>query len=85
MVGHVVPEAAVGGPIALVRDGDPISIDVERRQVDVAADLEARRRGFQLPAPRHLGGVMAKYRKLVSSASHGAVTIECADDDGDGR
>ncbi len=86
MVGHVVPEAAAGGPIALVRDGDDISIDVERRRVDVAADLEARRREWRPPAPRRLGGVMAKYARLVASASHGAVTIDCGDDgDGDWR
>jgi dihydroxy-acid dehydratase len=86
MVGHVVPEAAVGGPIALVRDGDDISIDVERRRVDVGADLEARRREWRPPAPRRLGGVMAKYARLVASASHGAVTIDCGDDgDGDWR
>jgi dihydroxy-acid dehydratase len=75
MVGHVAPEAAVGGPIAFVRDGDEVLIDVESRRVDVGADLEARRRGWRPPPPRCRSGVMAKYARQVSSASHGAVTI----------
>jgi dihydroxy-acid dehydratase len=74
MVGHVAPEAAAGGPIALVRDGDEIAIDVERRRVDVAAELGPRRAGWSEPPPRYTGGAMAKYARLVSSASHGAVT-----------
>jgi dihydroxy-acid dehydratase len=74
MAGHVAPEAAVGGPIALVRDGDPITFDVAARRLDVAADLESRRAAWRPPAPRYTSGVMAKYAALVSSASQGAVT-----------
>ncbi|MCI0440319.1 MAG: dihydroxy-acid dehydratase [Chloroflexi bacterium] len=77
MIGHVAPEAAVGGPIALVRDGDIISMDVETRQLNVkvsSTELERRRREWKPPAPTHTTGVMAKYAKLVSSASKGAVT-----------
>ncbi|TMQ13349.1 MAG: dihydroxy-acid dehydratase [Deltaproteobacteria bacterium] len=76
MAGHVAPEAALGGPIALVRDGDRITFDVAARRLDVDADLEARRRDHP-PAPRpprYTRGVMAKYAALVSSASEGAVT-----------
>ncbi|MFN3485591.1 MAG: dihydroxy-acid dehydratase, partial [Planctomycetota bacterium] len=75
MVGHVAPEAAVGGPIALVRDGDEITIDVERRRLDVKADLEARRKGWAPPAPRYRWGALAKYAATVASASEGAVTL----------
>jgi dihydroxy-acid dehydratase len=74
MVGHVAPEAAHGGPIAFVRDGDPITLDVRARRLDVDADLDARRAQWKPPAPRYKSGVMAKYAKLVSSASEGAVT-----------
>ena len=77
MIGHVAPEAALGGPIAVVRDGDPIVIDVDRRSLDldVSADEIARRfEAWSPPAPRYRGGVMAKYAALVSSASEGAVT-----------
>ncbi len=78
MIGHVSPEAAHGGPLALLRDGDPITIDTVERRVDVALsdkDLAARREVWSAPAPRYTRGVMAKYAKLVSSASQGAVTI----------
>ncbi|HVB34116.1 MAG TPA: dihydroxy-acid dehydratase [Patescibacteria group bacterium] len=74
MAGHVAPEAAVGGPIALVRDGDSITFDVAARRLDVDADLDARRAAWRPPAPRYTSGVMAKYAALVSSASEGAVT-----------
>jgi dihydroxy-acid dehydratase len=74
MVGHVAPEAAAGGPIALVRDGDTITLDVKARRLDVQADLESRRAQWKAPAPHYKSGVMAKYAKLVSSASLGAVT-----------
>jgi len=74
MVGHVAPEAANGGPIAFVRDGDVITLDVKARRLDVAANLDERRAGWKAPAPRYKTGVMAKYAKLVSSASEGAVT-----------
>ena len=76
MAGHVAPEAALGGPIALVRDGDRITFDLAARRLDVAADLAARRREPPPapPARRYARGVMAKYAALVSSASEGAVT-----------
>jgi len=77
MIGHVAPEAALGGPIGLVEDGDTIVVDVGRKALDleVADDvLEQRRARWSPPAPRYTGGVMAKYAALVSSASRGAVT-----------
>ena len=76
MAGHVAPEAAHGGPIAYVRDGDRITFDVATRRLDVDADLEARRRESPLAPrpPRYTRGVMAKYAALVSSASEGAIT-----------
>ena len=77
MVGHVAPEAALGGPIAALADGDIVSIDVRARRiaVDLAPEIIAQRlAGWTAPAPRHTRGVMAKYARLVSSASTGAVT-----------
>jgi dihydroxy-acid dehydratase len=77
MAGHVAPEAASGGPIAAVREGDVITIDVEGRTLHVdLSDEELRERlaGWNAPAPRYATGVMAKYAKLVSCASVGAVT-----------
>jgi dihydroxy-acid dehydratase len=74
MVGHVAPEAANGGPIAFVRDGDRITLDVRARKLDVDANLEERRAEWKPPVPRYKTGVMAKYAKLVSSASEGAIT-----------
>ena len=74
MVGHVAPEAASGGPIALIEEGDPITIDVKARRLDVDAPLEARRKAFRPRAPRATTGVLAKYARLVSSASDGAIT-----------
>jgi dihydroxy-acid dehydratase len=77
MVGHVAPEASRGGPIAAVCDGDWIVIDVASRSLDVevTADALARRfSGWRAPAPRYASGVLAKYARLVSSASMGAVT-----------
>ena len=77
MVGHVSPEAFVGGPIAAVRDGDTITIDVEnsRLQLDVPdAEIAERLRAWRAPKPRYTEGVFAKYTALVSSASEGAVT-----------
>ncbi|MFB3052929.1 MAG: dihydroxy-acid dehydratase, partial [Dehalococcoidia bacterium] len=76
MTGHVAPEAAVGGPIALVRDGDVISLDIPKRRIDVqVADDEMKRRqdGWTAPAPKYTSGALAKYARLVSSASEGAV------------
>jgi dihydroxy-acid dehydratase len=77
VVGHVAPEAAVGGTIALVQEGDAITIDAERRllQLEVASEELARRRAAWQPRPsRYTTGVLAKYARLVSSASLGAVT-----------
>ncbi len=74
MVGHVAPEAANGGPIALIRDGDMITLDVKARRLDVDADLNARKGDWKAPAPKYTTGVMAKYARLVQSASEGAVT-----------
>jgi dihydroxy-acid dehydratase len=77
MVGHVAPEAVVGGPIAALRDGDTIVFDVASRRLDVALsdqEIAERLKGWTPPPPRYATGVMAKYAKLVSSASQGAVT-----------
>ena len=77
MIGHVAPEAALGGPIGLVEEGDEIVVDVEARRLDLNVDeavLAERRSRWQAPPPRYLGGVMAKYAAQVSSASEGAVT-----------
>jgi dihydroxy-acid dehydratase len=76
-VGHVAPEAVVGGPIALVREGDEIVIDAANRRIDLAVDdaeLERRRGEWLPPAPRYESGALAKYARLVGSASKGAVT-----------
>ncbi|KAI0399169.1 dihydroxy-acid dehydratase [Xylaria palmicola] len=78
IVGHVTPEAAVGGPIALVRDGDTIVIDAVRNRIDIAnadgAELAARRQAWKPPVPTIRRGALAKYARLVGDASHGAVT-----------
>ncbi len=77
VVGHVSPEAAVGGPIGLVQEGDSITIDADRNLIElkVPADELGRRKAiWKEPAPRYTKGVMAKYRLLVKSASEGAVT-----------
>jgi dihydroxy-acid dehydratase len=74
MVGHVTPEAAEGGPIALVRDFDRVTLDVGTGRLDVEADLASRKASWKRPEPRYTGGVMAKYAKLVAPASEGAVT-----------
>jgi len=77
VVGHVAPEAYVGGPIALVKEGDSITIDADKRllQLNVSDEELARRRAqWKQPAPRYTRGLMAKYIKLVSTASMGAVT-----------
>ncbi len=77
VVGHVAPEAAVGGTIALVRDGDSIIIDAHRHLLQLEIDdeeLARRRAAWRPPAPRYTRGVLAKYARLVSSAAHGAVT-----------
>jgi dihydroxy-acid dehydratase len=77
MIGHIAPEAAEGGPIAALKSGDTIVIDITRRRLDVelsAAELKKRLRAVKRPKPRYTSGVMAKYARLVSSASDGAVT-----------
>src|SRR6266481_9526476 len=77
VVGHVAPEAYVGGTIALVREGDSITIDARKRLIHLdvpAKELAARRKKWKPPQPRHSKGLLAKYRKLVSTASEGAVT-----------
>jgi len=75
-VGHVAPEAAVGGPIGLVADGDPIVLDVDSRRLDLDVpddELERRRDGWKAPEPRYTTGALAKYARLVSTAARGAV------------
>jgi dihydroxy-acid dehydratase len=74
VVGHVAPEAARGGPIGLLRDGDMITIDVDRRLLETDADLESRRSEWRPRKPAYSSGALAKYAYLVSSASEGAVT-----------
>ena len=77
VVGHVSPEAFVGGPIALVREGDSITIDAKQRVLTLNipdAEIAKRRAAWKQPAPRYTSGVLAKYAKLVSSATFGAVT-----------
>ena len=77
MIGHVAPEAAVGGPLAAVRDGDEVLIDVESRSLDLVvptAVISERLRAWRAPEPNFRGGVFAKYAASVGSAAHGAVT-----------
>ena len=76
-VGHIAPEACVGGPIAHVRDGDRIRIDTDARSLDVLVDeaeLAARAASWEPPAPKYSQGALAKYARAVGSADHGAVT-----------
>jgi dihydroxy-acid dehydratase len=77
VVGHVAPEAFVGGPIGLVKEGDSITIDAKKRLIQLnvpAKELAARRKKWKQPKPRYTHGLMAKYMKLVSTASRGAIT-----------
>jgi dihydroxy-acid dehydratase len=77
VVGHITPEAYVGGPIALVKNGDPITIDAEKRTLNLgisASEMKARAKAWKQPKPRYTRGVLAKYAKLVNSAHLGAVT-----------
>ena len=79
VVGHITPEAFVGGPLAIVRNGDPISIDAEKRALSLnlpAKEITARLKKWKQPKPRYTRGVLAKYAKLVNSAHLGAVTDE---------
>jgi dihydroxy-acid dehydratase len=76
-VGHIAPEAAIGGPLALVRDGDRIRIDADARRIDVLideAELARRRTVWIAPQPRHTAGLLAKYAQCVGQADEGAVT-----------
>ena len=77
VVGHVAPEAAVGGPIALVQEGDSITVDAHQLRIELnvdAAELERRRAAWVKPEPRYRTGVLGKYARLVSSSSKGAIT-----------
>jgi dihydroxy-acid dehydratase len=77
VVGHVAPEAFVGGPIGLVKEGDSITIDAKKRLIQVnvpARELAARRKKWKQPKPRYTSGLLAKYSRLVSTASKGAIT-----------
>jgi len=77
MAGHVAPEAAQGGPIAAVREGDMVLFDLDARELRVEiddAEIAARLADWKAPAPRYTTGVMAKYSRLVGSAAEGAVT-----------
>ena len=76
MAGHVAPEALRGGPIAAIRDGDRVTLDVASRRLDVDLaddEIAARVAAYEPPPPAYRQGVMAKYARLVSSASEGAV------------
>jgi dihydroxy-acid dehydratase len=78
MAGHVAPEAARGGPIAAVADGDTVVVDIEKRRLDVEisdAEIQKRLANWRAPEPRYKRGVFSKYAELVSSASEGAVTF----------
>ena len=77
VVGHITPEAAVGGPIALIKNGDQITIDAQKREINVKLskkELSERKKIWNAPKPRYKRGVLAKYAQQVSSASSGAVT-----------
>jgi dihydroxy-acid dehydratase len=78
MVGHVAPEAACGGPIAALADGDTVVFDIEKRRLDMEVpdtEIKARMAKWKAPEPHYKRGVFAKYAALVSSASEGAVTF----------
>jgi dihydroxy-acid dehydratase len=77
VVGHITPEAYVGGPLAIVKNGDSITIDAEKSQLNLnvpAAEIQKRLKAWKRPAPRYTRGVLAKYASTVTSASEGAVT-----------
>jgi dihydroxy-acid dehydratase len=76
MIGHVAPESVRGGPIAALREGDSISIDLDARRIEAGlsdAEIRSRLTSYRAPAPRYARGVLARYASLVSSASRGAV------------
>ena len=77
VVGHITPEAYVGGPIAIIKNGDPITIDAKKREINLdipASEIKKRLKNWKQPKPRYTRGVLSKYAKVVSSASEGAVT-----------
>ena len=74
VVGHITPEAFDGGPIGLLEEGDTITIDAEKNEISVDADLEARKANWTQPEPHYTRGILAKFAKLTTSASEGAVT-----------
>jgi dihydroxy-acid dehydratase len=77
MVGHVAPEAAVGGPIALLEDGDEVTVDIPERELSVdvsGSELDARRESWEPGEPAYASGVLAKYGNDFGSAANGAVT-----------
>ena len=77
VVGHITPEAALGGPLAVVKNGDPITIDAKKREINLgipAKELASRLKAWKQPKPNYTRGVLAKYAATVSSASEGAVT-----------
>ena len=77
VVGHITPEAFEGGPLAVVRDGDTITIDAQARRIDLelpAGEIAARQAAWTQPPPRYTRGVLAKYARVVQPASVGAVT-----------
>ena len=81
MIAHVVPEAAAGGPIAALREGDTVTIDAEAGEINIdvpAETLKERMADWKAPAPHYVTGVFAKYCALVESASEGAVTTRLA-------
>ncbi|WDI30853.1 dihydroxy-acid dehydratase [Hyphococcus flavus] len=80
VIGHVAPEAAAAGPIALIEEGDIIRIDAEARRIDADINWAARKAAFKPKAPNRMGGAFDKFAKLVSSASKGAVTIQPLND-----
>jgi len=77
VVGHISPEAQVGGPLAIIKNGDPIVIDADKREINLdipKREIKARLSAWKPPKPRYTAGVLAKYASAVSSASEGAVT-----------
>jgi len=79
VIGHVAPEASVGGPIGLIEEGDVITINAENRRIDADVNWEERRRAFKPREQNRMGGAFDKFARLVSSAAKGAVTIDIAE------
>jgi dihydroxy-acid dehydratase len=79
VIGHIAPEAANGGPIALIQEGDILTINAEERTINADIDWAARRAAFVQPPINRLGGAYDKFARLVSSAAHGAVTSKVFD------